>query len=80
MRIQDLKAALDHAGVNPDAYSIETGYMEDSYVLTREPPGRWVIYFGERGSRWDLRLFESEEEACAHFLQWILKDVSTRLR
>ena len=45
---------------------------EDSYCLTPEDGG-FAVFFQERGSRFQERRFDDEDEACVYLLLWLLK-------
>lgn len=78
MTKQQLTARLEAEGVDPAAYNLEGGTnLYDTYCLGRDGDA-WVVYFAERGERYDCRSFTSESEACAHLLHWILADSTTR--
>ena len=80
MTVQELEQALSNEGFDPEAYSLSGGRnWFDRYCLERR--GRtWVVYFAERGQERSRREFQSESEACQHFLDWIRKDPTTRKR
>ena len=79
MRIGELRAVLDGAGVDPRAYSLEGGLPSEAYVIA-PGAGRWEVYYSERGQRSGLETFYDEDEACARFLEQVLGDLTTRLR
>jgi hypothetical protein len=72
-----LAATLQREGIRPDAYCLEGGQPNESYVLHRDGD-RWLVYYSERGLRSDLRSFNNEEDACIHLLTRLRKDVWTR--
>ncbi|HSI65376.1 MAG TPA: hypothetical protein VLE43_19780 [Candidatus Saccharimonadia bacterium] len=81
MNLTELKAALDAAGVSERAYSFTSDGCGEVYRLApiHDILGDgWEVYYSERGSKNQLRVFRSESEACNEFLPWILQDRSTR--
>ena len=34
----------------------------------------WQTYFSERGTKTNVKAFDSEEEACSYFYQWLIED------
>jgi len=72
-----LKALLDAENVDPSAYSLEGGMPLEAYVLERRPSD-WAVYYSERGIRSGEVTFETEDGACAHLLDLVLRDSTTR--
>lgn len=72
MNHHDAIAALRAAGVPEDAYGFDTVARDDAYMLHREAPDRWVMFYTERGVRHSIREFASEGAACRAFVAWIL--------
>jgi hypothetical protein len=79
MNLVELKAELDRAGVDPEAYSLEGRHLHESYVLERGVGG-WFIYYSERGKRTDEQFFGTEDAACRYLFEWVITDPSTRRR
>jgi hypothetical protein len=63
--------------VRDDAYCLEGGVPSERYVLS-VADGGWIVYYSERGERTDIRAFETEDEACAHLFELLLRDPTTR--
>jgi hypothetical protein len=78
MKLADLKAKLDAAGVLPEAYSLTGGLPSERYVLNQLAGGRWEVYYSERGLKSGLHSFEAEDAACKHLLDQILRDPLAR--
>lgn len=72
-----LKALLDAENVDPSAYSLDDGMRFEAYVIERRP-NDWSVYYSERGLRSGEVVFQSEDEACAHLLDLVLRDSTTR--
>ncbi|MDM7999793.1 MAG: hypothetical protein QUS33_07310 [Dehalococcoidia bacterium] len=82
MNRYDLKAALERERIRPYLYSIvglTAPPKEQQYVLEEEQ-GKWLVYYFERGERDQLRVFESEDEACRYLLDRIVTMPWSHLR
>jgi hypothetical protein len=71
-----LRELLDREGVNPAAYSLEGGHPPETYVLDSRP-GRWAVYYSERGLEQGFREFVTEHEACESLLDELRHDETT---
>ena len=67
-----LRDVLLHAGVPQRQFSLEGGLPNDAICLDSLPGGKWVVYYSERGSRFDIVEFESEGAACAYMLELLV--------
>lgn len=74
---ETLKALLDAEDVDPTAYSLDGGMPFEAYVLERRS-SEWAVYYSERGLRSSEVVFETEDDACAHLLDLVLRDSTTR--
>ncbi|HLK54615.1 MAG TPA: hypothetical protein VKU42_14235 [Candidatus Angelobacter sp.] len=74
----ELKSKLEQAGIRAEAYSFDGGLPNEQYVISNEGNGRWETYYSERGGKTGLRSFNSETAACESFLEWLLKDHTTK--
>jgi hypothetical protein len=73
-----LETLLPDEGFRPDSYRLYGGFgIGECYVLDHTPSG-WEVYYSERGTKGSLRLFRTEAEACAHFLDLLRRDPSVR--
>lgn len=79
MSIAELKTKLKGAGIFQHAYSLFGDGLGECYVLTTEGQ-RWLVYYSERGQRQGIRSFESESDACQHFLEKLVSDPTTQRR
>jgi len=67
MKIAELKEVLDAEGINKADYRIDEPPGESTWCLKKQ--GKvWLVYWFERGERFDLQRFSSEEAACEYFL------------
>jgi hypothetical protein len=78
MTIQQLKEALDRAGVRDRAYDFDGSTKDEAYSLDKVQGG-WLFYYRERGIRREERLFPSEDEACRFVLDLVTRDPTTRI-
>lgn len=51
--------------------------MGEKYVLELVPGG-WTTYYAERGLRQGERRFDTEDEACDVFYDWVVSDRTTQ--
>lgn len=72
----ELRRILDSQGVCADAYSLQGGHEEDRLCLD-EVHGSWIVYYVERGKRWNERSFETEDAACKYLTQLLLNHPSS---
>ena len=80
MNIEELKKALDKEGVKPFYYSLN-GITEDKDgALILEKKGKkWMCYFYERRGKFDVKYFDTEDEACKYMLERLTSDPTTRI-
>lgn len=72
MNRNEAVALLRAAGVPEQAYGFDTVARDDAYILYREAPDRWAMFYTERGLRHSLQYFDSEDVACRAFVAWVL--------
>jgi hypothetical protein len=75
---QELDAALLAAGVNPRNFSLYGGLPNDAVCLDTLPMGQWVVYYSERGSRFDVVEFDTENSACAYLFGLLAREPSVQ--
>lgn len=78
MNRHELGAALVAAGVNPRNFSVYGGLPSDAICLDTLPTGRWVVYYSERGSRFDVIEFDTESSACAYLFGLLVREPSVQ--
>jgi len=71
MKTADMDALLRAGGVDPGWYDVSGRAAENRHCILPEG-GTWLTFFFERGTRWDVRTFPTEDEACGFFLGWVL--------
>lgn len=65
MDSKELKKILKRERIPKDLYSLKGGLPNESYCLEKNAD-KWEVYYSERGIRSDLKVFDTEEEACKH--------------
>jgi hypothetical protein len=81
--ITELNRILVEAGIMAECYSFDTDGEGERYRLAefQDEFGRgWHYYYAERGQRTGLITFRNEAEACAWFLECILRDPTVYAR
>ncbi len=69
MNTAQLHRILVEAGFRPGSYSLDGGDQNDTLCIQALSGGRLVVYYTERGSRFDTHKFDDESAACEYFLQ-----------
>ncbi len=44
----------------------------ESYCI-EEKNNKWEVYYTERGTKFDIKEFYTENEACEYFYKWIMQ-------
>jgi hypothetical protein len=60
-------------GIRDDSYSLDGGLRDDRLTIDRIGD-MWIVYYSERGKRWDERSFTDEDSACQYLLQLLRSD------
>ena len=81
MNREELKEVLDKEKIDPHYYSLDglAGGPYDNVMILEKEGSRWLVYYYERGEKWDIHVFETEDEACKLLLQRILRYPDTRI-
>lgn len=66
MDMSALRAALDKRGVDPLNYRILDAPDEATWCI-RKQGKTWLVFYFERGTKWELQRFSTEASACEHF-------------
>ncbi len=80
-----LRQFLEREHIDPRSYGLEGASglpvrdREERYFLEQGPSG-WSVYYWERGLRSGEQSFDTEDEACRHLLDLLLRDRTTRMR
>jgi len=70
MNLKQTQKWLRHLGI-PERYGINSLGCGDCTCIAfdYEPDEGWTVFYSERGYRWDIRHFSSEEAACDAFIK-----------
>ena len=71
MRRDDVRDNLELARVDPTTYSLEGDRHEALCLLASGQT--WIVSASERGTRYDERSFDSEDDACVEFLKRVFR-------
>ncbi len=74
-----MRRIVDREGVESRSYNLDGAHDPETYVLTVRAGG-WATLYSERGYEVGRREFDTEDEACTHLLDLILRDPTTRKR
>ncbi|MEZ5322519.1 MAG: hypothetical protein R2698_10680 [Microthrixaceae bacterium] len=77
MNRQRLAQVATRIGIRKNAYSFGSGHPPNCYVLTLERGG-WRYYVSDQGERTEELFFDTEDEACDHLLNALIRDPYTR--
>ncbi len=72
MKIQELEKKLIEMNIATNAYSLKGGLPNEAFCIGKEDV-KWEVYYSERGSKANRNEFESEDEACEFFYEWMKK-------
>jgi hypothetical protein len=70
MTLAELEAKLVSHNVPKDAYCLTGGLPSEKHCI-EEVNGKWRVYYSERGNRTGLKSFDTEQEACDYFFDWV---------
>ena len=73
----DLHERLTKARVRADAFDLNGDARSEAYILGQCAEG-WETFYSERGLKSGRRVFSREDEACSFFLDWVMRDSTTR--
>jgi hypothetical protein len=70
VNIDELRRAVEGAGISPADYRIMDQPEDSTLCITRQ--GRvWQVFYFERGTKRRLERFRDESAACGHFLSML---------
>ncbi len=70
MTKRELEKNLNELNIDKLAYDLNGGLSSDAHCIEKIG-GKWYTYYSERGQRTSLKEFETEQEACQYFLDWL---------
>lgn len=71
MNLIRLESLLLSENIPTHAYSLKGGLPNEAYCIT-SVNGVWQVYYSERGSKAKLTEFQSEDDACQYFYNWMM--------
>ena len=81
MNVDELKITLDKEGVNPLYYSLD-GSTKRAWMgawILENRKDVWLVYFSERGMKFELTKLSIEDEASQYILKRLLQSPTTRI-
>lgn len=76
MTKRELEKKLNVSNIDKLAYDLNGGLPNEAYCIEKIGE-KWVTYYSERGQRTSLKKFETEQEACQYFWDWLRNDFNT---
>ena len=74
MNITELQERLIQENIPKRDYSLDDEFKDDAICLHYNEKGKvWEVYYSERGRKFSLQYFRTEEEACDYFYNWLIK-------
>ena len=65
MNIKQLENEIENMGIDPENINIGVrGRYDACFNLVHKKNGKWEIFYGEQGKKFDAQLFSTQEEAC----------------
>lgn len=74
MNKNKLKQELDKLGIDENYYSLEGELIPDRTVLYQSYHEWQVFYFDERGNKDQIKVFNSEEDACKYIYEQLKEE------
>lgn len=66
----ELKELLIYENIPSNSYSLDGGLLNDTLCIDKTKRG-WIVYYTERGVKYEEMGFPSEEDACFYFYERI---------
>jgi hypothetical protein len=73
MKKYELMQKLIDEGYPENIYELDGGFPNDAFTLNKTKSG-WEVYFSERGSKYELKRFKTEDEACDYLYSFLSND------
>lgn len=78
MKFTEMRCILRVLEVSPLIYTIEGEPADSTWCIKRQGK-TWLVFFFERGSRYELQRFHDENSACVYFLNQAVPDWEDRV-
>lgn len=72
MNINDLRVLLREKESDPAGFRILEAPDEGTWCIRKQGKA-WLVFYFERGSRWELERFKTESSACEYFLDRVCR-------
>jgi|LFRM01.1.fsa_nt_gb hypothetical protein len=73
MDLKDLKIKVKlNSKIPSDSYSLVGGLPNEALCINNNGK-QWEVYYSERGNKTNLKIFNSENDACEYFYNSLLK-------
>ncbi|MDF2822136.1 MAG: hypothetical protein K0R15_2584 [Clostridiales bacterium] len=72
MKIQELEKKLVEMEIPLNAYSLKGGLPNEAFCIGKQG-SNWEVYYSERVEKVSKKEFQSEDEACEFFHEWMRK-------
>jgi hypothetical protein len=69
INIAELKSALEDGGLGSDGYRILEGPPDESTWCIKKQGKTWLVFYFERGTKWEMQRFKEESAACARAMR-----------
>jgi hypothetical protein len=77
--LEELASLLEANSIPKKYYSLAGGYPCEAYCISQSSNG-WRVYYSERGAEGYARAFETEHDACNHFISLLEDELDCKLR
>lgn len=71
MNLQELEILLANYDGPKDKYCLAGGLPNEACCIEERTDRKWQTYYSERGEKNSLKVFDSEDEACNFFFDWV---------
>ena len=71
MDINELREMLVKDGYDPRNYRILDAPGESTWCIRKQGKA-WLVFYFERGKKWELQRFTTESAACEYFLNRVI--------
>ena len=71
MTLSELSVRLQQENIPDRAYSLSGGFANDTFCIETTGDG-WDVYYTERGEKFDVEHFSSEDAACNRLFERIM--------
>ena len=79
MNRDKLEKLLKKEKIRSDFYAITSPYPNHQCLCLTNENKKWQVYFAERGKKWHLQEFNTEEDACVYFYQEAISSKTNRV-